>query len=212
MRFEIYTRYVHCKLVHCRSGTQCDHSSLPCVVGRIRSHSELRLAQPLPESLNRLNYSGYNASTLWNNVRKWIPSPEPFGLYLTVYASHTMNNKYHSTIPGAGMNVLSGIGNISWRLQTPHCDTITVSTHQVTQDTQTHRHGTALLLKPLPSTTVTRYGLSAHPSHTHSTQQPHFECSTKTPELRTRICGRPKRSLRSCRLGYRRVLINPQII
>jgi len=31
MRFEIYTRSVHC-----RSWMQCDHSSLPCVVVRIR--------------------------------------------------------------------------------------------------------------------------------------------------------------------------------
>jgi len=36
LRFEINRRSVHCKLVHCRSWTQCDHSSLPCVVGRIR--------------------------------------------------------------------------------------------------------------------------------------------------------------------------------
>ena len=36
MRFEIYTISVHCTLIHCRSWTQCCHSSLPCVVGRIR--------------------------------------------------------------------------------------------------------------------------------------------------------------------------------
>jgi hypothetical protein len=35
MRFEIRKRSVHCTLVHCGSWTQCDHSSLPCVVGRI---------------------------------------------------------------------------------------------------------------------------------------------------------------------------------
>ena len=36
MRFEIHTRSVHCTIVHRRSWTQCDHISLPLVVGRIR--------------------------------------------------------------------------------------------------------------------------------------------------------------------------------
>ena len=43
IRFEIYTRSVHCTLVHCRSWTQCDHGSLPFTVGRIQSHSDLSL-------------------------------------------------------------------------------------------------------------------------------------------------------------------------
>ena len=43
MRFQICTISVHCAFVHCRSWTQCDHSSLPCVVDRMRSHSDLSL-------------------------------------------------------------------------------------------------------------------------------------------------------------------------
>jgi len=45
MRFEIYTRSVHCTFVHCRSWTQCDHNSLPCVVGPILRCSKLWLTE-----------------------------------------------------------------------------------------------------------------------------------------------------------------------
>ena len=34
--FEIYMRSIHCTLVHFRSWTQCDHSSLLCIVSPIR--------------------------------------------------------------------------------------------------------------------------------------------------------------------------------
>ena len=120
-----------------------------------------------------------------------------------------MNKKYHSTIPATGMNVPPCIGNISWGLQTPHFNYITVATHQVIQDTHT---------APQTAAQYDSYKMRlicvSKPHTPNRIAIPAFRVFHQIRELETRhICSAPDRQRglpSTCRLGYRRVLKNLQ--